>query len=151
MHLRQSVNIYSAWGLFTACIEIMQKFKETWYSRYIYQNKLDRAGFQKDMAYGNFKNLPRRTASSKILRDKTINIAKILKYGGYQRGLASMAYKYFDKKSALSADESASGSGFNKKIIANQHLAEELYKLVIGQFENENLTNLLKIIFGVLI
>ena len=58
------------------------------------------------MAYGDFKNLARRTASNKVLRNKAFNIAKNLKYDGYQRGLASMVYKFFDKKT--------SGSGVNK-------------------------------------
>ena len=49
------------------------------------------------MAYGDFKDLARRTASHAILRDKAFNIAKNLKYDGYQRGLASMVYKFFDK------------------------------------------------------
>ena len=55
------------------------------------------------MAYGDFKDLTRRTASDKILRDKAFNIAKNTKYDGYQRGLASMAYKFFDKISVLLA------------------------------------------------
>ena len=50
------------------------------------------------MAYGDFKDIA--TASDKILKDKAFNIAKYPKYDGYQRGLASMVYKYFDKKSA---------------------------------------------------
>ena len=50
------------------------------------------------MAYGNFKDLTRRTASEKILRDKAFNIAENPKYDGYQRGLASRVYKCFDKK-----------------------------------------------------
>ena len=51
------------------------------------------------MAYGDFKDLARRTASDKILRDKAFHIAKNPKYDGYQRGLVSMVYKFFDKKS----------------------------------------------------
>ena len=49
--------------------------------------------------YGDFKELARRTASDKVLRDKAFHIAKNPKYDGYQRGLASMVYKFFDKKS----------------------------------------------------
>ena len=56
------------------------------------------------MAYGEFKDLARRTASDKCLRDKAFNTAKNPKYDGYQRGFASMVYKFFDKKSS-------SGSG----------------------------------------
>ena len=51
------------------------------------------------MAYGDFKDLARRTASDKVLRDKAFNIAKNSKYDGYQTGLASMVYKFFVKKS----------------------------------------------------
>ena len=50
------------------------------------------------MAYGDFKDLKKRTAADKVLRDKAFNIAKNPKYDGYQRGLASMVYKFFDKK-----------------------------------------------------
>ena len=50
----------------------------------------------------DFKDLAERTASDKVLRDKAFNIAKHSKYDGYQRGLASMVYKFFDKKSASS-------------------------------------------------
>ena len=53
----------------------IQKFKETGDSRYIYQNELGKACFQPDMAYGDFKDLTRRTASDEILLDKAFNIA----------------------------------------------------------------------------
>ena len=69
MHLRQPGFTYSAWGQFTKSKERIQKFKETGDSRYIYQNELDKACFQHDMVYGDFKDLTRRTASDKILRD----------------------------------------------------------------------------------
>ena len=65
------------------------------------------------MAYRDFKDLARRTASDKILKDKAFNIAKHSKYDGYQRGLASMIYKFFDKKSAILTDKSVSGSGID--------------------------------------
>ena len=57
------------------------------------------------MAYGDFKHLKWRTASDKILRDKAFNIAKNPKYDGYQRGLASIVYKFFDKKFASLKDK----------------------------------------------
>ena len=100
MYLRQPGFTYSAYGPFTKNKERIQKFKETRDSRYIYQNELDKACFQHDMAYGDFKDLTRRTASDKILCDKAFNIAKNPKYDGYQRGLASMVYKFFDKKAS---------------------------------------------------
>ena len=71
----------------------IQKFKETWYSRYNYQSELDKASFHYDMAYGDFKDLKRGTASDKILRDKAFNFAKHLKYDEYQCRIASMVYK----------------------------------------------------------
>ena len=51
------------------------------------------------MVYGDFKDLSKRTAADKVLRDKAFKIASDQKYDGYQRGLASMVYKLFDKKS----------------------------------------------------
>ena len=80
--------------------ERIQKFKERGDSRYIYQNKLDKACFQHDMGYEDFKGITRRTASDKILRDKAFNIAKNPKYDGYQCGFASMVYTFFDKKNS---------------------------------------------------
>ena len=61
--------------------------------------------FQHDMAYGDFKDLTRRTASDKIFRDKAFNIAKNPNYNGYERDLVSMIYKFFDKKTASGAVE----------------------------------------------
>ena len=97
MHLRQPGFTYRACGPFTKTKERIQKFKQTEDSRYIYRNELDKVCFQHDMAYGDFKDLKRRTAADNVLRDKAFNIAKNPKYGGYQRGLASMVYKFFDK------------------------------------------------------
>ena len=74
------------------------------------------------MAYGDFKDLAGRIASDKVLRDKAFNIAKNARYDGYQRGLASMVYKFFDKKSA--------GKGVNTHA-NNEKLAEELRKPII--------------------
>ena len=100
MHLKQPRFTYSACGPFTKNKERIQKSKETGDTKYIYKNELDEAGFQHDVAYGNFKDLAKRTASDKVLRDKAFNIANDPKYDGYQKGLASMVYKLFDKKSA---------------------------------------------------
>ena len=87
MHLKQPGFTCSACGPFTKNKERIQKFKETGDSRYIYKNELDKACFQHDMAYGDFKDLAKRTASNKVLRDKAFNIAKNPKYNGYQRVL----------------------------------------------------------------
>ena len=99
MHLKQPGFTYSACGLFTKNKERTQKFKETGDTSYIYKNELDKTCFQHDMAYGDFKDIKRRTASDKILRDKAFNVAKNPKYDGYERGLASRVYKFFDKNS----------------------------------------------------
>ena len=98
MHLRQPGFTDSARGPFTNNEERIQKFKQTGDSRYIYKNELDKACFQQDMAYGDFKVLKGRTAADNFFRDKAFNIAKNTKYDGYQRGLASMVHKCFDKK-----------------------------------------------------
>ena len=102
MHLRQPGFTYSACRPFTKNIERIQKFMETGDSRFIYRNELDKACFQHDMTYGDFKDLAKRTAVDKVLRDEAFNITKDPKYDGYQRGLASMVYKFFDKKTACS-------------------------------------------------
>ena len=60
------------------------------------------------MAYGGYKDLNRKTFADKVLCNKSFNIAKDPKNDGYQCGLASMIYKFFDKK--------ASGSGTEMKI-----------------------------------
>ena len=100
MRLEQPGFTYSACGPFTKNKERIQKFKETGDTNYIYKNELDKACFQHDMTYGDFKDLAKRTASDKVLGDKAFKIASNPKYDGYQGGLASMVYKFFEKKSA---------------------------------------------------
>ena len=87
------------------------------------------------MAYEDFKDLKRRTASDKTLSDKGFNIAKYPKYVGYQRGFSSLFYKFFDKKSASLTDKSASGSSINIPIEFNEQLAKELHKPIIRKFK----------------
>ena len=135
MHLKQPGFTYSACGPFTKNKERIQKFKETGDTKYIYRNELDKACFQHDMAYGDFKDLNRRTFADKVLRDKAFNIVKDPKYDGYQRGLASMVYKYFDKKT--------SGSGIKNENISNKELTEELHKPIIKNFNKKKFIQLL--------
>ena len=79
-------------------LKIKKEFKkETGDTSYIYKNELDKACFQHDMAYGDFKDLPKRTAADKVLRDKVFKIASDQKYYGYQRGLASMYISFLIK------------------------------------------------------
>ena len=86
------------------------------------------------MAYGDFKDLKRRTYSDKFLRDKAFNIAKNRKSDGYQRGLASMVYKFFDKKSASLTNKYALRSCVNIPLELNEQLAKELNKPIIRKF-----------------
>ena len=80
------------------------------------------------MAHEEFKDLTKRAASDKLVRDKKFNIGKTLKYDGCQPELSSMVYKIFDKK--------ASGSGIKNENISNKELAEEIHKPVIRKFKN---------------
>ena len=111
-HLRQHGFTNSACGPFTENKERIKKFKETGDSSYIYQNELDKICFQHNMAYGEFKDLNRRTAADKVSRDKEFNFAKNLKNDGCQRGIATMVYKRFDKKT--------SGSGIKNEDISKK-------------------------------
>ena len=85
------------------------------------------------MAYGDFKDLAKRVAADKVLRDKAFKIVSDQKYG-YQRGLASMVYKFFDKKSQVSSCplSSASQLASNKE---NIELADELHKPITRKFK----------------
>ena len=103
MHLTQPGSTYINYVPFTKNKERIQiqKFKEAGDSRYIYQNELDKSCFQHELTYGDFKDLPRKTASKKVLHDKAFNIVKNLKYERYQTGLASLVHKFFEKKVVL--------------------------------------------------
>ena len=74
MHLRQPQFTYSACGPFTKNKERIQKFTKTGDSRDIYRNQLDKACFQHDMAYGDFKDFAKRTAADTVLKYKAFKI-----------------------------------------------------------------------------
>ena len=133
----------SACGLFTKNKQRIQKFMQTEDTNYIYKNKLDKACFQHDMAYGKYKDLDKKTQSDKVLKDKAFEIANNPKYDGYQRGLASMVYKVFDKKSKV--------TGIKNEIKENQQLANELHKPTIRKLQKRKVYSSFKAIFGVLI
>ena len=82
------------------------------------------------MVYGDVKDLGKRAAADKVLRDKAFKIASDQKYDGYQRGLASMVYKFFDKKSQ------GSGISNNKE---NIQVADELHKPIIRKFNKRKM------------
>ena len=131
MRLRQPRFVYSACGPFTKHKERIKEFKRTGDTRYIYRNELDKACFQHDSAYADHKDLINRTEADKFLRDKAYDIASNPKYDGYQRGLASMVYKSFEKKST--------GSGFKKlkntTKPSSSILADECHKPIIRKFD----------------
>ena len=124
MHLKQFGFTYSACGLFTKNKERIEKCMQTGNKDFIYRNELDKACFEHDTAYGKTKYLVKRTQSDKVLKDKAFKITSDPKYDGYQRGLASMVYKFFDKKSK--------GSGIINE--PNYQLANELHKPIIRKF-----------------
>ena len=126
MHLKQPGFTLSVCGRFTKNKERIQISMQTEHTNYIYKNDLDKACFQHDMAYGKYKDLTKRTQSDKVLRKKPFKIASNSKYDGYQRGLVSMVFKFFDKKSTDSGIKS----------MPNQlQLANELHKPIIRKFK----------------
>ena len=128
MHLRQPRFFYSACGPFTRHKERIKEFKHTGDTRNIYRNELDKACFQHDSAYADHKDLINRTEADKVLKDKAYDIASNPEYDSYQRGLASMVYKFFDKKST--------GSGITRNTTksGSSILADELHKPIIRKF-----------------
>ena len=124
-HLKQLGFTYSACGPFTKNKERIEKFMQTGNTDFIYKNELDKACFQHDMAYGKSKDLVKRTQSDKVLKDKAFKIASDPKCDGFQRGLASMVYRFFDKTSK--------GSGTINE--SNYQLANELHKTIIRKFK----------------
>ena len=134
IHLRQPQFTYSACGPFTKHEQRIQKFKETGDTNYIYKNELDKACFVHDAAYSDSKDLTKRTVADN-------------KYDGYQRGLASMVYKFFGSKVA-SPDKKSVGSGAkhaNTKITPqNEQLADELHKPIIRKFKKRKVCSAFK-------
>ena len=138
MHLRQSGFTYSACGQFVKNKERIKKFTEIGDSRYIYHSELDKSCFQHDMAYGDFTDLPRRTISNQLLRDKGYNIGKYWKYDGYQHELFSMVYKFFDKRSSVDAIKNEIAPNQYPLDLAMRQLPEELHKPINKKFEKGN-------------
>ena len=125
MHLRQPGFTYSACVPFTRNKQRIQKVMQTGDTKYIYKNELDKACFQHDMAYGKYKGLKRRSQSDQVLKHKTFEIANNPKYDGYQRGLVSVVYQFFDNKS----------KGTRIKSMPDQQLANQLHKPITRKFK----------------
>ena len=126
------VKKYSACGPFTKHTQRIQDFLNTGELSYIYKNDLDKACFQHDMTYNEFNDLEKRTQSDIVLKNKALKIASNPKCNGYERGLANMVYKFFDKKSK--------GSGL-----------KENQRNFLQNPKKEKFILLLRTIFGVLI
>ena len=144
MHLRQPQFVYSACGLFTRHKERIKEFKGTGDTRLLYRNELDKACFKHDAAYTKYKDVENRLISDQKLKNSAYDIASNRKYDGYQRGLASMVYKFFGSKVAPLDKKTMSGKGNAKQKAkpsslerikeVNKILAEELHKPVLKKF-----------------
>ena len=125
MHLKQLGFTYSTCGPFTKNKERIEKFMQTGNTNFIYKNELDKTCFQHNMPCGKTKDLVKRTQSDQVLKDKAFKIASDSKCDGYQRGLALMVYKFFDKKS--------SGSGIVNE--PNYQVAMNLINQLLENFK----------------
>ena len=96
----------------------------------MYKNALDKACFKHDTAYAKYKDVENRLIADDKLKNNAYDIASNLEYDGYQRGLASMVYKFFNSKVAPS-NKTISGKGTKE---VNKILAEDLLKPVIRKF-----------------
>ena len=130
MHLRQPKFVYSACRPFTRHKERIKEFKRTGDTRLLYRNELDKACFKHDAAYAKYEDVENRLISDQKLRNSAHDIAGNPIYDSYQRGLASMVYKFFDSKVAQLDKKVMSGKGIKN----NKILAEELHKPVIKKF-----------------
>ena len=140
MHLRQPQFVYSVCGPFTRHKERIKEFKRTGDTLLLYRNELDKACFKHDAAYTKYKDVENRLISDQKLKNSAYDIASNPKYDGYQRGLASVVYKFFgskvaplDKK-AMSGKGNAKPSSLERTKEVNKILAEELHKPVIKKF-----------------
>ena len=129
MHLWDpKVKKYSACGLFTRHQKRIDMFMKDGKLSHILKNRLDAACFQHDSAYAKYKDRLNRKESD-VLKNKALKIATNLRVNGYQRGLASVVYKFFNERTK--------GSGINVQAnsLNNEILAEELHKPIIKNFK----------------
>ena len=121
-HLRQPGSTYSACRPFRKHRERIKKSRESGNLKDLYRTKLDKACFAHDAAYSESKDLAQRTISGKVLKDRACEIPRNPNYDGHQRALASIVYKFSDKKTGLGAS-------------VNEDLAEKLQKPVVKKIE----------------
>ena len=144
MYLRQPQFVYSACGPFTRHKERIKEFKRTGDTHLLYRNELDKACFKHDAAHAKYKDVENRLISDQKLRNSAYDIASSPKYDGYQRGLASMVYKFFDSKVAPLDKKIMSGKGNAKhssleRMENNKSLAEKLHKPVLRKFNKRKI------------
>ena len=125
LHFKQPGFTYSACSPFIRNKERIEMFIQTGNTDFIYRNELDKAWFQHDMAYRESKDLAKIPQSDKVLRNKAFKMASDPKYDGYQRGLVSMVYMFFDKTS--------SGSGVGAE--SNYQLTNELHRQILRKLK----------------
>ena len=130
MHLRQPTFVYSACGPLTRHKERIKEFKRTGNINLLHRNALDKACFKHDAEYAKYKDVENRLIADDKLKNSAYDIASNPKYDGYQRGLASMVYKFFNSKVAP-RNKTILGKGTKE---VNKILAEELHKPVIRKF-----------------
>ena len=143
LHLKQPGFTYSACEPFTKHCARIQNFRERGNLKHLYRHKLDKTCFIHDAAYSNSTDLAKRAFPDKVLRDRPYEIAQNCNYDGYKIALASMVYKFFDKKTASGAI-TTSKAGMS----VNEQLAEELHKPVIKSSKEEKYIGDLQTMFG---
>ena len=124
-HWDPKVKKYSASGPFTKHKQRINDFMKDRKLTHIAKNRLDAACFQHDSAYNKYKNSLNRKQSDIFLKNKALKIATDSKVNGYQKALASMVYKFFNKIT----------KGLGVNFVKNSQLAEELHKPIIKNFE----------------
>ena len=122
LHLKQPRFPYSASEPSTKHSGRNQKFRETGNLKHLCRNELNKACFAHDAAYSDSKDWAKKNISGKILNEKDYEIARNCNYDGYQRALAIMVCKFFDKKK-------------ESRVSLNEQLAEELHKPVTKKFK----------------
>ena len=122
LHLRQPGFTYSACGPFTEHRQRIKNIRETGNLKRLCRSESHKACYLHNAAYSDSKDMAKGTISDKIRKDRHFQIDMNRNYDGYQRALASMVYKFFDKKTGL-------------RVSVNEHLAEELHKPVIKKFK----------------
>ena len=140
IHLKQPRFVYSACGPFTRHKERIKEFKRTGNINLLYKNALDKACFKHDVAYAKYKDVENRLIADDKLKNSAYDIASNSEYDGYQRGLASMRYKFFNSKVAP-RNKTISGKGTRE---VNKIVSEELHKPVIRKLNKRKVYSQVK-------